>query len=523
MTEEPVLPQRDVRMLEAISRMAYSNPFSPERIRNEREILGRKFVEVDAVAWGRRHGAAANDRPNVVALTQVTAGVVDRVRKALDTGARPPQQVLEWYWDAATYLLLYRHVTTVPVTEWAASPDGKSSRISQSWREFAEDHRELLEVPVVTAVMPGDAAHLFACLCQIHRAFFNIFDHILGESLPVAELRARVWESIFSSDMGRYYRGLWSQMRSVATLISGPSGTGKELVARAIGLSGYLPFQRASGRFLHSGSRPFSPINLTALSRTLVESELFGHRRGAFTGALADRKGWLETCGSSGAVFLDEIGELDGDLQVKLLRVVQQRTYSRIGDSEERRFEGKLIAATNRDLLAEIRLKRFREDLYFRLCADRIETPSLRQQLDDRPDDLRFLVQGIADRILPAESAALSGEVLAWIQQHLGSDYPWSGNIRELEQCVWNIVVHRNYVPVLQAAGGGPAVPAWLQLAAERKLSADQLVQHYCVWVHAASGTYEKAAALLGLDRRTVKAKIEESRAAAPEHDAPPS
>ena len=105
----------------------------------------------------------------------------------------------------------------------------------------------------------------------------------------------------------------------------------------------------------------------------MIESELFGHRRGAFTGAVEDRSGWLETCGPHGAVFLDEIGELDAAIQVKLLRVLQSRTFQRIGETKPRRFEGKVIAATNRDLDEEIGAGRFRSDLYYRLCADVVE------------------------------------------------------------------------------------------------------------------------------------------------------
>jgi transcriptional regulator with GAF, ATPase, and Fis domain len=102
----------------------------------------------------------------------------------------------------------------------------------------------------------------------------------------------------------------------------------------------------------------------------LIESELFGHRRGAFTGALADRAGWMEVCPPAGAVFLDEIGEVDSSIQVKLLRVLQSRAFQPLGGTDTRRFEGKIIAATNRDLPVEIRAGRFREDFYYRLCSD---------------------------------------------------------------------------------------------------------------------------------------------------------
>src|SRR5262249_61527665 len=109
--------------------------------------------------------------------------------------------------------------------------------------------------------------------------------------------------------------------------------------------------------------------------------ELFGHRRGAFTGAVQDRAGWLEVCPPLGTVFLDEIAEVEPAIQAKLLRVLQNRTFSRVGDTAIRRFKGKLIAATNRDLAVEIEARRFREDFYYRLCADVIETPPLAPQL----------------------------------------------------------------------------------------------------------------------------------------------
>src|SRR5205807_3458271 len=133
--------------------------------------------------------------------------------------------------------------------------------------------------------------------------------------------------------------------------------------------------------FEADGEQAFFPINISALSPTLVESELFGHRRGAFTGAIADRKGWLETCPASGSVFLDELGDLDPEIQVKLLRVIETRTFHPVGDTASRQFQGKLIAATNRNLAADIPKGRFREDLYYRLCSDQIATPSLAEQV----------------------------------------------------------------------------------------------------------------------------------------------
>src|SRR5262249_20140703 len=162
---------------------------------------------------------------------------------------------------------------------------------------------------------------------QVRRAFHFIYRNILGESAPAVRLRAAVWESIFTRDIRRYRRSLFRRMGDVATLIVGPSGTGKELVARAIGLARYIPFDPDREAFVEDYAGAFYSLNPSALSPTLIESELFGHRRGAFTGAVEDRIGWLEACRPLGTVFLDEIGELDPAIQVKLLRVLQTREF----------------------------------------------------------------------------------------------------------------------------------------------------------------------------------------------------
>ncbi len=246
------------------------------------------------------------------------------------------------------------------------------------------------------------------------------------------------------------------------------------------------------------------------MSATLIESELFGHRKGAFTTAIADRQGWLEQCRPHGAIFLDEIGELDPSLQVKLLRVVQRRTYSRIGESEERQFTGKIIGATNRDMDREMESGRFREDLYYRLCADRIQTPALREQLDHRPDDLRSLSLYISRRLAGDDAESLCEQAVEWILKNLGIDYPWRGNIRELEQCISSILIRNEYV--LSISGQvTPAqkTPRWIRDTLHGILTADQLFQSYITHIYHRTGSYESAARILCIDRRTVKAKID--------------
>jgi transcriptional regulator with PAS, ATPase and Fis domain len=320
-------------------------------------------------------------------------------------------------------------------------------------------------------------------------------------------LRASVWQSVFTHDMRRYRRTMYSRMAEFATLITGPSGTGKELAARAIAQSRYVPFDERNLTFPGDEAVSFFPINISALSPTLVESELFGHRRGAFTGAIGDRKGWLETCPAAGSVFLDELGDLDPAIQVKLLRVIETRTFHPVGETAPRQFRGKLIAATNRDLAARIRRNEFREDLYYRLCSDQIVTPSLAEQLSDSPQVLNELIVYMARRVAGAEGDELARDVTSWIEKNLGRDYAWPGNYRELEQCVKNVLIRRDYRPSRSAPSG--AMEATLDAFREGRLTADEVLSRYCTLVYRRTGSYEETARRLGIDRRTVKAKVD--------------
>jgi transcriptional regulator with PAS, ATPase and Fis domain len=255
----------------------------------------------------------------------------------------------------------------------------------------------------------------------------------------------------------------------------------------------------------------FHGINLSAITPTLIESALFGHRRGAFTGALEDREGWLQVCGPHGTVFLDEIGEITPEIQVKLLRVLEIRAFQRIGDTEERCFAGKLTAATNRDLGKEIDAGRFRADLYYRLCGDIIRTPSLREQMEDNPAELRNLALFVAGKLVPEKEAeVLTGDVLAWIDEHLGADYAWPGNVRELEQCVRNILVRGEYHPLERASRPVGAMAGFLAEVRAGRLTLERLSDLYITLVYRQDPNYVHAADALGIDRRTVKARIDE-------------
>jgi Nif-specific regulatory protein len=205
-------------------------------------------------------------------------------------------------------------------------------------------------------------------------------------------------------------------------LIEGESGTGKELAARAL--------HRNSRR----AEKPFVAINCAAIPETLLESDLFGHERGAFTGAAVLKKGRLEVA-DGGVVFLDEIGELAPALQVKLLRVLQEREFERVGGTHSIKVDIRLIAATNRDLDEAVRKGEFRQDLYYRLAVVKLTMPALREHRDDIPMLTRHFVQKYAKRS-KVKPKPVSREAMAALV-----NYEWPGNVRELENAVERALV----------------------------------------------------------------------------------
>ncbi|MCK5802562.1 MAG: sigma-54 factor interaction domain-containing protein, partial [Lentisphaeria bacterium] len=377
----PFLTDDERQFCSAVSSLAFGNPFLHSRIECEQAALGDDFVPHGAV-WNIGHGTKS-PAPNVGALAKRVATLAETVCARLRDGGTPTGRERELYHDLVVYHLYYLHEPAfLDLVLMGLDPATERLECPQFFQAFQADFTRLLAPAGLDRGGEADScAHLFACFHQIRRAFHHVFGSIVGGSMATAQLRAAIWQSIFTHDARRYRRHLYKCMGDFSVLITGASGTGKEIVAMSIALSRYIPFDPQSGRFATVPIGQFLGLSLSALSPALVESELFGHRRGAFTGATEDRCGWLETCGPQGVVFLDEIGEISADLQVKLLRVLETRSFQRLGELEERRFTGKLIAATNRDLACEIAEGRFRQDLYYRLCSDIIRTPSLSEQL----------------------------------------------------------------------------------------------------------------------------------------------
>lgn len=486
-----------------VADIAFGNPFLPRRVELEREALGDKFDRRTKPFWSWSLNDE-RDRPNVIALTERVFDLVPKVRKKLIRGTSASPSDLQLYADLVWYVVYYEHFA-----ERNQNPVNPSNE-AQAWDPFLKSLKHWVDIEGYEIPNCQQPEHVYACLHQVNRAFFNIFHCVLGHSWPICKLRARIWESIFTHDMRRSRNTLYRSMNEVTTLITGPTGTGKELVARAVGLSQHVPFDPQRKQFEDVESDRFFPLNLSAFSPTLIESELFGHAKGSFTGATTHRVGWLQAAGRYGTVFLDEIGELDLSIQVKLLRVLQERQFQGLGENKTRRFEGKFIAATNRNLTAEIEEGNFREDFYYRLCSDVIETPSLSEQLIDRPSDFEFLVDFLCRRLAPGDHDSLRDSVVNWFENINRKQHHWPGNIRELEQCVRNIMIHNSYNPAGNTRGDDS--PSFVKSIEDVTLSADDLLARYCLLAYQKYGTYEKAAEVLGIDRRTVRSKSQLAR-----------
>jgi DNA-binding NtrC family response regulator len=305
-------------------------------------------------------------------------------------------------------------------------------------------------------------------------------DELVGENEAIQQLRSEIRNA--------------ARVDSTV-LLQGETGTGKGLVARLI----HDASPRRAGAFVH--------VDCAALSPTLIESELFGHEKGAFTGAGALRRGRFELA-NSGTIFLDEIGDLDAHLQTKLLRVLEDRRYERVGGTETLRMQARVIAATSHELLARVKRGEFRKDLYFRLNVVQLRIPPLRERLDD----LALLVESGLER-LSERLGVPRPRVSEGFLGQLGS-YSWPGNVRELMNVLERVLV--NYrVDVLEpedvvelTAGESPAQRAAAPAPEPPRSIAEEEARLRAVLAET-GGNVARAARRLGIPRGTLRYRIE--------------
>ncbi len=356
---------------------------------------------------------------------------------------------------------------------------------------------------------PEEGRRHLEMLYQLRRAYYFIGRGLPGNSPSMKELRRRLWQNVVTHDIRLYARHLMDRMEDFSTLLLGETGTGKGTAAAAIGRSGPIPFDEKRGCFKVSFTRAFVAINLSQYPESLIESQLFGHRKGAFTGAVSDYDGVFARCSQHGAIFIDEIGEVSVPVQIKLLKVLQERLFSPVGSEKECRFQGRVVAATNRPI-GELRGKAFRDDFFYRLCSDLITVPPLRQRLEEDPEELAGLVAHVIRRLVGEESPELVELVRDVLAKALPPRYPWPGNVRELEQAARRILLTKDYEG--QTADAASRVPERLLRGIEDgSLSASQLLSAYSKLLFEKLGTYSEVSRRTGLDRRTVKKHVERS------------
>ncbi|MET0287878.1 MAG: sigma 54-interacting transcriptional regulator [Polyangiales bacterium] len=460
----------DRELLSLVARAAFANPFSEER-----DQLDAAIGETDAAD------------PHVLARASARLGKrLEGVASLRDYSAED-RAIL---FPALLFDVFHRYIGELDAL---IEKPGKV--------RFARALLSALSERGVDAKVARRALELFY---QMRRAHLAIGTRLIGGGASMRRLREALWNSVFTHDVLRYERTLWTKLEDFSILLIGETGTGKGEAARAIGQAGFIPFDDVRQEFVARADSLFVPVNLSAYAESLIESELFGHKRGAFTGAIDDREGAFARVPAHGTLFLDEIGEVSPAIQVKLLRVLQERAFLPVGAREERRFAGRVVAATHRPLASLRGEGRMRDDFYYRIATHTITVPSLHERLRESADELPRLVGHMCAQIAGEPVAELSASVVDVIRRELpGHRFP--GNVRELEQSVRRVLMTGHCASEPTLAQEPPELT-------RGELTAEELVRAYCQRLYARSGSYVQVAQVTGLDRRTVRRYLTAAR-----------
>lgn len=491
----------DREFFKAVAQAAFTNPFSQSRIDLDRRIAD-----------------APPGMPWDAAVEEAVGRIAERLRSLAVRNAADLQRYDSGDRDllrtALLFDLYHRHRQTFDafILKQLAAGDTPLPV------PFA---RDMLARLAETGLDSPAARRFLAIFYQIRRAFYFIENGLVGLSPAMHTLRLQLWDNIFTCNINWYEQHLWNRMEDFSTLLLGETGTGKGAAAAAIGRSGFIPFDERKGCFGESFTRSFLSINLSQYPESLLESELFGHRKGAFTGAIEHHEGVFSRCSAHGSIFLDEIGDVSIPVQIKLLQVLQDRTFAPVGSHDRLRFQGRVIAATNRPLDELRSTGQFRNDFYYRLCSDIVTVPPLHQRIAEEPRELEALTGSILRRMIGESAAGYARLVCEVINRDLGGAYAWPGNVRELEQAVRRIIISRHYRGDMAAAPTGRLERLTAEMEAGT-LDAQELLAGYCALLYRRHGTYEEVARRSNLDRRTVKKYIRKALAGnAPDEQTP--
>ena len=486
-THTLTVPDRD--LFRTVALAAFANPFS-----SEREALNHSIVGDDTITAGHD-----------TLIKRVVARVTDRLEilrsERRDNPLRYQGEDRDLLQTACQFELYHRFC--IPFDTYILNQQKAGDRPIRL--PFAQ---ELLAGLERLGYSSQDSVRYLEVFYQIRRAFYFIDTTLVGIAPCMRALRLQLWNNIFTRDIKLYHQLLWNRMEDFSTLLLGETGTGKGAAAAAIGCSGFIPFDEQNGCFKESFTRSFISRNLSQYPESLLESELFGHRKGAFTGAIDHHEGVFARCSPHGSIFLDEIGDVSIPVQIKLLQVVQERTFCPVGSHDRQRFHGRVIAATNRPLDELRQNGQFRDDFYYRLCSDLIIVPPLRQRLEEKPQELQSLVSSILSRMLGDAGAAFCEQICRTLQTDQHRGYPWPGNVRELEQAIRRILLTNQYSGSHSRQQNG--LRDLLIDGIDRgSLDAQTLLGGYCELLYQRLGTLENVARRTGLDRRTVRKYIQ--------------
>lgn len=507
------LPPDTRQLLELISEINEANPFGPDRSQWQARVLDEPTSSVPLLPSNREERDKANQRVNAM-LGSCLDEVRDAVRKHAHTMSPDDKETYRnavWIW---TY---YKFIQDFDRHREAAErdPDRELEVGDELYERFITSLSGYLllgDGPGNRAdrlrMNDGDAADLFAFYFQLRRGWHGILKRIVGISPSAAELRMSIWVAIFTRRLLWSYQYLKDRMADFSTLILGDSGTGKDLVAEIIGTSQFIPYLPAKDRFAVNFINGYHPVNLSSLTPTLIESELFGHTRGAFTGATSARKGHLEGCSPHGALFLDEIGDLSGEIQVKLLRVLQSREFYPSGGGKAKRFHGRILSATNRDIPTLVAEGGMREDFLYRIGTNVIRVPTLSRRLSEEPEEASTLLQHVLGKVLGGVDEKVFEELERKIQALVESGYPWPGNVREFEQCVRTLLIASEYDPLIPAGEPAKGFKGLLARMERSDATLQDVLTEYCKHTLNVTGSYQAAAERLEADWRTVKKHV---------------
>ncbi len=486
------LTARERQFFGLIAEAVFANPFGDEREEILRKILGR---EAGATS-------ARDDRAEL--LHREVAQRLRRLESAklatLDAFQGEDREILKIVFLFDAYHFCYGRLQA-HIDEQIRAGDRPCAV------RFAAEVLAFLQRRGFT---PEEARRYFSLFYQLRRAHRFIDKGLTGRCPSMKELRRQLWNSVITHDIRWYDSFLMDRMEDFSTLLLGETGTGKGTAAAAIGRAGLIPFDEKNGVFVESFTRSFMAINLSLFPEPLIEAELFGHKKGAFTGAVDDHEGVFARCSPHGSILLDEIGEVSVPVQIKLLQVLQERVFSPVGGHERQHFRGRVIAATNRSLEKRGGRGVFRDDFYYRLCSNIIRVPPLRTRLAEDPGELDALLMHVLTRMAGEGAETLLDRVRDAIRRCLPESYAWPGNVRELEQCVRSILVTNGYQADKAIHSTAPRQRFFEGMGAGT-LSAHEVLAAYCALLFERHGTLAEVARRTQLDRRTVKKYVEES------------